>query len=109
MTPLDRVRRYVEETAGCEDWIDGPHWAQLLRSDLRAVLALVADGEWRPIETAPKDDVILLTDGGYCMAGFWQTDQWLAGWSDGNTTVRVTLHPTHWRPMQSLTGRPVTP
>ena len=45
MTPLDRVRRYVEETAGCEDWIDGPHWAQLLRSDLRAVLASVSEAE----------------------------------------------------------------
>ena len=42
---------------------------------------------WRPIESAPKHEVIVLTDGGYYIAGFW------------NRVMALHLSPTHWRPL----------
>lgn len=55
---------------------------------------------WRPIETAPKLDVITLTDGGYQVSGFWQNGRgWMSGWTEGDLIMQMVLRPTHWRPL----------
>jgi hypothetical protein len=62
------------------------------------------DMEWQPIETAPKDMDLILTDGEHVSQGGWLTDidygaEWegelqCAGWwSLANVT------PTHWMPL----------
>lgn len=55
--------------------------------------------DWQPIETAPKNDVIVLTDGGWLMSGFWNHHCWMTGFSHGDLTVTVKIHPTHWAPL----------
>jgi hypothetical protein len=54
--------------------------------------------DWQTIETAPKDDVIILTNGGMLCQGFWQ-DGWMTGFDDGVIHVRISLKPTHWAPL----------
>ena len=54
---------------------------------------------WRPIECAPKDGLIVLTDGGYWIAGFWHYGKWSAGWNCNDVQVSIYLTPTHWRPL----------
>lgn len=56
---------------------------------------------WRPIECAPKNDCIVLTDGGYLFVGFWQGGRgcWMTGFSGETISIHVTLTPTHWQPM----------
>ena len=54
---------------------------------------------WRPIESAPKHELIVLTDRGYFIAGFWNHDRWMAGYNSNGMEVRLTLTPTHWRPL----------
>lgn len=56
--------------------------------------------DWQPIETAPKDDVIVLTDGGMLWQGFWQEGyEWVTGYNDGIMQVSIKLQPTHWAPL----------
>lgn len=53
--------------------------------------------DWQKIDTAPKNDVIVLTDGGGLWQGFWQDGYgWITGYDDGCMHVRVVLKPTHW-------------
>lgn len=54
---------------------------------------------WRSIESAPKHGLIVLTDGGYWIVGFWHHDRWTAGWNCNDMQVSIHLTPTHWRPM----------
>ena len=55
---------------------------------------------WRPIDGAPKDDVLILTNGGALWQGFWQEGfGWITGYDDGKIHIRITLEPTHWAPM----------
>jgi hypothetical protein len=60
--------------------------------------------DWNPIDTAPQHGVILLTDGHGLWPGFRLESVWLFGFRDGDTTIRVRLHPTHWAPMPALPG-----
>lgn len=54
---------------------------------------------WKSIETAPKDNVILLTDGGYCVSGFWHVNSWMIGWSTDIFHITIKIAPTHWMPL----------
>lgn len=55
---------------------------------------------WQPIETAPKNDVILLSDGGQLWQGFWQEGRgWMTGWRSGPLTVTLEIPATHWQPL----------
>ena len=56
--------------------------------------------DWQLIdEDTPKDDVILLTDGGGLWVGLYQQGLgWLTGYSSGAIYLRVILNPTHWAP-----------
>lgn len=56
--------------------------------------------EWQQIDTAPKNDVIMLCDGGSLWQGFWQEGfGWITGFDNGRMHVRVILEPTHWAPL----------
>lgn len=54
---------------------------------------------WRPIESAPKHGLIVLTDGGYWIAGFWCRVRWMAGFNSEGMQVTIHLTPTHWQPL----------
>jgi hypothetical protein len=57
---------------------------------------------WQPIETAPKNDVIVLCNGGTLWQGFWQEGfGWVTGYDDGVMYVRIVLKPTYWSPLPS--------
>jgi hypothetical protein len=93
MTPREALIEAAVAEGGCT------------RSDVVAVLlALEAAGavvqQWQPIESAPKQDVIILTNGGGLYQGFWQDGfGWITGHDDGVMHVRVMLQPTHWMPL----------
>ena len=96
--------------AALDGWLGRPGWRNLLsyatasRRYMRAALTAALAGAWRPIETAPKDEDILL--------GWWQTwpDRvWKqkVGWAAASNTCG---HPqvsnawfdgeaTHWMPL----------
>ena len=55
--------------------------------------------DWRPIDSAPRNDTIILTDGGSLWQGFWAHGfDWITGYDDGTMHVRVLLRPTHRAP-----------
>ena len=64
---------------------------------------------WQPIETAPKDCSLLLTDGKTSSEGGWVSDadqgaDWegqlgMAGW----WSVSLAGPPTHWQPLPAPT------
>lgn len=64
------------------------------------LLSKIEDLDWKPIETAPKDDwkPILGHDGTHFLIMYWAQDSWMAGIDD-------EVHPTHWMP---LPERPTT-
>lgn len=63
--------------------------------------------DWQLIETAPKNTIIVLTDGGQLWQGFWQDGiGWMMGIIVGPLTVTLRLEPTHWTP---LPESPFTP
>lgn len=56
--------------------------------------------DWQPIDTAPKNDIVVLTDGGQLWQGFWQTGRgWMTGTIAGPLSVTLILEPTHWAPL----------
>lgn len=58
--------------------------------------------DWQKIDTAPKNDIIVLTEGGDLYQGFWQDGMgWITGHNDGRMHVHVILEPTHWAPLPS--------
>ena len=64
-----------------------------------AALTMATEIDWQLIdENTPRDDMILLTDGGGLWQGFWQQGVWLTGFDSSTIHVRVTLNPTHWAP-----------
>lgn len=53
--------------------------------------------DWKPIDDeAKKKGPIVLTNGGYFIIGFWQTDRWMTGYNAGSMRVQIDLEPTHW-------------
>lgn len=62
--------------------------------------------DWQPIETAPKDENILLFDGDI-HEGYWDEvdydefrDVRIMGWVYGSANIDPTnFSPTHWRPV----------
>lgn len=77
-----------------------------LQQELRRLTAAVeAESAWMPIETAPKDSNVLLTDGVNVSEGGWVSDvdqgaEWegqlgMADW----WSVSLAWKPTHWQPL----------
>lgn len=60
-------------------------------------LSVSGDMRWQPIESAPRDAVILLFEpheaGGFCFVGWWSVDLWR------NTIDHLKQYPTHWMPL----------
>jgi hypothetical protein len=58
---------------------------------------LLAESEWQPIETAPRDGtpVDLLINNARIADQAWGPD----GWEDVNTHEQLGANPTHWRPV----------
>jgi hypothetical protein len=64
---------------------------------------------WQPIETAPKDNSILLTDGWSVGEGFWHDgsecyghrgkEGWFWESDRGNLLIASNAHATHWMPL----------
>lgn len=56
--------------------------------------------EWRPIETAPKDDEtwVLLADDEKVAIGHWLYDEW-RDYSDLGCAGMCGWEPTHWAPL----------
>jgi hypothetical protein len=82
---------------------------------IREALRLAAD-PWMPIETAPKDEVILLAGDNVLCHGWWESDfhtEWdnekdepinIGAWTNGIVSdwgmqETVELKPTHWMPL----------
>jgi hypothetical protein len=62
--------------------------------------------DWRPIETAPKDEtwVLLYFPGGdetKCKTGFWSEGSvdWYGSESDSHSMTDFFDQPTHWMPL----------
>ena len=57
--------------------------------------------DWRPIETAPKDDsVVLLYGNGWTTMGWWDAD--CEAWEDDRVpeySAACVWTPTHWMPL----------
>lgn len=71
-----------------------------------------ADGEWQPIETAPKDGTVLLAAHEHAALTVWWAEgsdvDGGAGWVDGcrdNYEDLVVYPVTHWRPLPPLPAR----
>jgi hypothetical protein len=59
--------------------------------------------DWQPIETAPREDNGLLTDGISVWEGLWYPyEGWVAVFMDVNTYIRIRVKPTHWAPIPRL-------
>lgn len=57
--------------------------------------------EWKPIETAPKDEShILVSDGKYVEKAYFdnELEKWIEAW-DGDVDFHDLIHPTHWMPL----------
>lgn len=52
--------------------------------------------EWRTIESAPKENVILISDGVEVDTAYWDYDCWCAPHSQANS---IPYEPTHWAPL----------
>ena len=60
--------------------------------------------EWKPIETAPKDEAILIYSSGYDVAHYSTTYEKWCVYTDGSGTAAERLlnswaAPTHWMPL----------
>lgn len=101
----ERLARSLLRARGCktEGPLDEIQFGNIALKDALAIIedfpALRAAGEgWRPIETAPND-VVVVTDGCYCLCAYQNAKGWASGFSHGDMHVTVDLTPTHWRPL----------
>lgn len=104
----------------------GVRWAAgeitKLRAENAALKAMLAAEEWRPIEEAPKDEVVvLISNGKYVCDAWWSPEHewvtdyesgpdengeypghyegaWIDGGLDGSEDS-ITYRPTHYRPL----------
>lgn len=54
--------------------------------------------EWQPIETAPKDDWILVWGPGSLVRdACWFSHNGLEGWTEGDGVLTIKI--THWMPL----------
>jgi hypothetical protein len=72
--------------------------------------ARLAEREWRPIETAPKDGKqVLIYSGDRCdncpaqtsgiTVAFWEDGMWICGNMANGTPVYLKHTPSHWMPL----------
>ena len=97
------------------------HWVLEALVDRTALSSPPAEeGEWRSIDTAPKDAVILVADEdgdvhkvswGDCCPGYPNSPRmrWCVAWTDGEHGYHIVEHPTHWQPLPSPPGLSPSP
>ena len=56
---------------------------------------------WQPIETAPKDEMILSHADGMTRLVMWEAGRWV---QVGATIERGWYEPTHWKPLPPQPG-----
>ena len=103
------VENYIDDD-GLWAEKQGPYSAEQVRELIAAAVA-AAVPKWQPIETAPKDGTVLLSDGGTVGEGFWHDGSKCRGHRGGEgwfwETDRCELliasnaHATHWMPLPS--------
>jgi hypothetical protein len=90
--------------------MDWAHEFDAMRNRIAALEAQLAEREWRPIETAPKDGNWVLISGGTYGCEFSPCEFYgarfdrvgMAVWDAGNKqweNGEMHYHPTHWQPM----------
>jgi hypothetical protein len=90
---------------------------EIQRLDLEVSLpSFKASLPWQPMDTAPQDKPIILTeDSGDIFTGYWRDGLgWLTGYTDEKLHIQVSLNPIAWSPMvkgpewsdQPAQGRP---
>lgn len=97
-TVAKRVVKQMNDNYGCH--VSGiANWITII--DLfRKTLNLTP--QWQPIETAPKDTVILITDGSLTYAAYFQADQeydWKILDERGCENAIKTLDAVGWQPL----------
>lgn len=92
---------------GTDMWLDTESWMGRKTDIKRPLYAAPSAPEgWLPIETAPKDGTEILAYGyARCDGSRYANGQHIAwwdaelGWTGRDPDDRVTLHPSHWRPL----------
>ena len=102
ITPLQpNIIRYLVEQ---NKWTELTNHIMDLQSRVGLLEVIVADQEWRPIETAPKDGTEVLTyneiSGIHQVSwsrgnryGHWETERWL------DKETNWVIDPSHWMPL----------
>lgn len=92
ITPLQpNIIRYLVEQ---NKWTELTNHIMDLQSRVGLLEVIVADQEWRPIETAPKDGTTILV--------FHNGSMWTVLWSDVQEWHDANDYgytPTHWMPL----------
>lgn len=109
MTPTDlaAAKRAAQSLIWQEDDPDDAK-AVLVARAFAALLeernAVLAERQWRPIETAPKDGTMIML--GHpdfpAEAGWWEYGSWFQGWCCGGHRSDMygpSFEPTHWQPV----------
>lgn len=65
----------------------------------KQIQTLQSTREWRPIETAPKQDLFLGTDGCIVEISSWSMDPGIAHYYMGSYDDPIRYRPTHWMPL----------
>lgn len=100
---IDEVKdTYLSQFDGV-GYIDSPSALELLDYAKRLrqrVAELGAANRWLPIETAPKNDSVLLYDSGTntWIVGMWLDGDWVCVW-DHEYLENYEVNPTHWQPL----------
>jgi len=93
---LEALASYAERANHWTDttrYMDASGVADTVYDALDRIEELGAKLAWQPVETAPKNERVLVTDGQYVCSG-WHVydDQWMEGSSPSITA-------THWMPL----------
>ncbi len=104
--PCDNVfmKEYTDETWGSISFKAWERVANALKDYLASRNLIGGDEGWRPIESAPRDIPILVTDGIYVYQSSWKRNKG-PGWHGpipmGAYPKGCSLKPTHWQPLPS--------